>query len=315
MKNKEKEKKYSVIAVLAVVLILIFCGLSYRDTVRTEKKDKIEIAQKTEQPEVSETEKQPENSENSETLEESETAEVVEENAEVKELEGEAEEPVIEESKEITEKENADKVTENLETNNDKAMVWENEEILPMDIGDGFTVLAVQSYDGKYIEDGSDEPVQNVMAAYVKNNGTRNIQLADFKLFDTNGKAYEFRLTTLLPGQEMIVLEKNRAGYDDKNIIVAAEVENFAVFSEDPHMCEDVLEIKIENNTFTVTNISDEKILAARICYKNIYEGIYLGGITYTSTIPEIAPGETVELATRHYSEGASKVAFVTYAK
>ena len=314
MKNKEKEWKYSLIAAAAVVLILVFCGLGYRDTIKTEKKEKTDVVQEVESSDVAEVEIHPEDSETTESLEESEYAE---EEVQLKESENEPEETAAEESKETKEK-TVNEVEVNTETAKKEESVreeLENLEFRPMEIGDGFTVMAVQSYDGKYIEDGSDEQVQNVMAAYVKNNGTRNIQLADFKLFDTDGKVYEFRLTTLMPGQEMIVLEKNRAVYDEKKIVVSAEIENLAVFSEEPQLCEDVLEIRIENNTFTVTNISDQKLLAARICYKNIYDGIYLGGITYTSTIPEIDPGETVELATRHYSEGASKVAFVTYAK
>ena len=314
MKNKEKELKYSLIAAATVILILVFCGLGYRDTIKTEKKEKTDVVQELESSDVAEVEIQPEDSETTEGLEESEYAK---EEVQLKESENEPEETVAEESKE-TEEKTVNEVEVNTETAKKEEPVreeLENLEIRPIEIGDGFTVMTVQSYDGKYIEDGSDEQVQNVMAAYVKNNGTRNIQLADFKLFDTAGKVYEFRLTTLMPGQEMIVLEKNRAVYDEKKIVVSAELENLAVFSEEPQMCEDVLEIRIENNTFTVTNISDQKLLAARICYKNIYDGIYLGGITYTSTIPEIDPGETVELATRHYSEGASKVAFVTYAK
>ena len=66
-------------------------------------------------------------------------------------------------------------------------------------VGDGFSIVGIGAYNGAYVEDGSDEYVDNVMMVVIENKGERNIQLAEFNI---NGK-YEFELTTLLP-QETI---------------------------------------------------------------------------------------------------------------
>ena len=185
----------------------------------------------------------------------------------------------------------------------------------PVDMGEGITLMAVQSYSGKFIEDGSDELVSEVMSLIVQNNGEKDVQLADLKLVDLEGKEYQFRITTLMPGQTMIALESTRASYQEEVKIFSAKVEHLAVFSEKPQMAEDIFKIESQQNLIIVTNISDKKILAARVCYKNMMDEVYLGGITYTVSIPELLPGETVELSTKHYTKDTSQMVFVTYAE
>lgn len=179
----------------------------------------------------------------------------------------------------------------------------------------GIVIEEVKSYAGKYLEDGSDEIVSNVMALQVKNETEESIQLADMSVADAEGNNYEFRITTLLPGQEMLILENNRVAYDETTEIVSAEITSLALFSEEPDLHENLFDIQTADNLITIKNISEETISAARVCYKNISGDIYIGGITYTVSIPELAPGESVDLPTRHFTEDASEVVFVTYAR
>ena len=179
----------------------------------------------------------------------------------------------------------------------------------------GIVIEEVKSYAGKYLEDGSDEIVSNVMALLVKNETEKSIQLADLTVTDNMSNTYEFRITTLLPRQELLVLESNRTAYEETVVIESAEVASLALFSEPPSLQEDVFEIQCSNNLITVKNISEETISAARICYKNISGDIYIGGITYTVSIPQLQPGESIQMPSRHYTEDTSEVVFVTYAK
>lgn len=254
-------------------------------------------------------------------------AEVIEETSNIakEDIEKTKEETVSEEDSVIEESEDAFEETVSDESENraenlpaedsDNSPEVIEESYMPIKTTEGITLLGVQSYSGKYFEDGSDEIVNDVMALYIKNTGKKEIQLANFKVYDKNRNAYDFVLTTLLPNQEMIVLENSRTKYDENITLVSAQVTSLAVFSETPSLHKEIFKIDSKDNLITVTNISEEKILAARICYKNCIDNVYIGGITYTMSIPELSPGESIELSTRHYIESASQIVFVNYAK
>ena len=188
-------------------------------------------------------------------------------------------------------------------------------EFQPIYTSAGIIIQEVKSYAGKYLEDGSDEVVSNVMSLLIKNDTEEAIQLADLSVADKAGNTYEFRITTLLPGQELLVLENNRAVYDATVELDSVDITSLALFSEEPSLHEDIFEIQGSDNLITIKNISEETISAARICYKNISGDIYIGGITYTVSIPQLLAGETLNMQTRHFTEDASEVVFLTYAK
>ena len=319
MKNKEKLLKVSAVI---LIVVLVICAIAGAFRQKNEKTDNVEEVEK-----VRTEEEQPllEQEETKETLEVVEKSGEQESSDKEKSEESETDKTEKDVVEEETSKNDAEEVTiEQTEENLEEQEIVEQEtsteeitesEFQPIETSAGITILAVQNYSGKYIEDGSDEIVSDVMSLYIKNNGEKAIQLADFKVFDEAGKSYEFRLTTLLPNQEMIILEKNREKYDGEVKVVSAEIINLAVFTEYPSLQEDIFEISGKQNLITVTNISEEEILTARVCYKNISDDIYIGGITYTVSVPELSPGQSVELPTKHYMEDGSQVVFVTYAK
>lgn len=315
MKNNKKIWKYSIIVLIVAVFLGVIFGISAKNNsqeipayktedVRLEDESDISVADLEDK--VVEAEK--------EKFEDS-TSEESKDSLEEKDV------LAADESKDSVEEPNDEDVEKNIST---KSTEEEPEfsdidedvyEFHPLDTDAGITVLAVEGYDGKYVEDSSDESVSGVMALYVKNIDKKEIQLADLKVQDSEGNTYEFRITTLLPGQEMFVLEKNRAKYEDGMKIISASTVSLGVFAESPSLHEDVFEITTENNRIILKNISDEKVLAARVYYKNVLENIYIGGITYMASFQEILPGKSVELVTRHYTKDASEVVFVTYAK
>ena len=178
-------------------------------------------------------------------------------------------------------------------------------------VGDGFSIVGIGAYNGAYVEDGSDEYVDNVMMVVIENKGERNIQLAEFNI---NGK-YEFELTTLLPQETIIVLEKNRQEYSPDLTITSTELESFAVFEEKPSMHEEYLEISGDDSLLTINNVSNKDFPGGKVFYKNVADGKLLGGITYSAAIPELKAGQGIKMSVNHYMKEFSELIFVTYAE
>lgn len=183
-------------------------------------------------------------------------------------------------------------------------------EKMNISLGSNVFVTGVHPYIGSYVEDGSDEFVENIMMISMENKGDKNIQLATVTLNDT----YIFELTTLLPGKKMLVLEKNKAEYDENFVVESAEISNVAFFDEQPSAHEDILEIMGEDNMIAVKNISGENFVGGKVFYKNVLGDYYLGGITYSGSIPTLENEKTVKLSTKHYLKDSSEIVFITYA-
>lgn len=185
---------------------------------------------------------------------------------------------------------------------------------LPLNLGSGVYVTALEGVSGLYVEDGTDEMVENVMRITLENSGTETIQLMDVVLTARTGAEYIFRVTTLLPGAVMTVQEQNRAAYDPAVDVVAARTENVALFDEPLSMHEDILAITASDYSITVENVSGADFPGGRVFYKTVADGVYQGGITYMITIPELAPGESIQRDSQHFLQSRSELVFVTHA-
>lgn len=179
-------------------------------------------------------------------------------------------------------------------------------------LGDGIRILSVGRYAGFYVEDGSDEIVSGVAMVAVKNEGEKKVRLLSFTLKDEKENEYAFQLTTLLPGEEMTVLEKNRKTYDMGSKIVSASADAFAEFSEDPSVHGETFRLLSGGNGITVENVTDKTVYGGKLYYKNVSQNVLVGGITYSMTIPTLAPGEKTTLSPKHYSDEGSRVMFIT---
>ena len=182
------------------------------------------------------------------------------------------------------------------------------------DLGQGLYLLSVDPYSGSYVEDGSDEPVENVMAITVENEGTEPIQLSTVTLTATDGLEYSFTLTALPAGARVTVLEANRASFRSGLEISGATLSNVAGFNEPLSLHEELLTITASNQTLTIKNVSGQAFSGGRVFYKNISNDVYLGGITYTVTVPAMTADEEISLYAGHYTTGGSELLFVTYA-
>lgn len=181
------------------------------------------------------------------------------------------------------------------------------------DLGSGVQVDALIPYTGAFMEDRTDEVVTDVLAIQVTNSGEKYIQTMDITLFSGETQA-QFSLTTLFPGESVIVLEKDRMAYSTAPEFELAETNAVALFDGHPGMCEDKLEIQCLDGVINVTNISGEDISGdILVYYKNYVGGLYYGGITYRLRIEGgLKAGEIRQGTAAHFNPDNSAVVFVT---
>ncbi len=154
------------------------------------------------------------------------------------------------------------------------------------------------SFSGRYIEDGSDEPVENVACALIRNTGDRYLDYGVVRAMGGD-EEYSFVVTGIPGGDAVWVLERDRKTVEEGTSLVFLDEEVSQLrdaFSTDERVSVDLLDGKV-----AVTNESDKTLSSVRIYYKQVYsDGNFLGGITYTCVTEELHAGATVEVTGGH---------------
>lgn len=182
---------------------------------------------------------------------------------------------------------------------------------LPYNIpGSGLVVRGISSYDGIYLEDGSDENISGVTVMLLQNAGETEVEYASVSV-NRDGTPLQFEASALPAGATVVVQEKSRTPFQEGNYTDCsanvAEVNEFGMADE---------QIQIEETgeqEITVTNLTDQKIPAVRIFYKFYMEdeAAYVGGITYTAKITNLNAGASQTITPSHYLKGSSKIMMV----
>lgn len=182
-----------------------------------------------------------------------------------------------------------------------------------VDLGSGIVITDYIRYSGPFLEDRTDEAVSDVLAIRVTNTGEEYIQTMDIVLSDGETKA-RFSLSTLFPGETVIVPEANRMPFGDVPEFTKAATESVALFDEHPGMCADRVEIQCLDGVLNITNISGEDITEDIIIYyKNYIDGVYCGGITYRLRLTGgLKAGEIRQGSAAHFDWENSRIVFVT---
>lgn len=181
------------------------------------------------------------------------------------------------------------------------------------ELSDGAVITDIVSYTGVFMEDRTDEIVTDVLAIRVTNTGDEYIQTMDITLTSGEHQA-RFSVSTLFPGDTVIVLEKNRMACSTAPAFDRAETDAVVLFEEAPGMCEDRLEIQCLDGVINVTNVSGEDITGdILIYYKNYADDLYYGGITYRLRIEGgLEAGQISQGMAAHFNSDNSRVVFVT---
>ena len=182
---------------------------------------------------------------------------------------------------------------------------------LPYSIGgSGLVIRSITSYDGTYIEDGSDSDISGVTVIILENTGDTEVEYASITV-NREGTELQFEASALPAGGTVVVQEKNRVLFEGGNYTDCsadvAEIEEFDMSSD---------QIRVDetgDQTLTVTNLTDENIPAVRIFYKFYMEDedTYVGGITYTAKITGLDANASVEITPSHYLKGSSRIMMI----
>lgn len=182
---------------------------------------------------------------------------------------------------------------------------------LPYSIpGSSLVVRGISSYNGIYLEDGSDEEISGVTVMLLENTGDTEVEYASVSV-NRDGTVLQFDASALPAGATVAVQEKNKTLFQEGNYTdctaTVAELSSFEM-SED--------KVKVEESgdqSLTITNLTDETIPAVRIFYKFYMEDekTYVGGITYTAKITELPAGQSTTVTPSHYIKGSSRIMMV----
>ncbi len=180
-----------------------------------------------------------------------------------------------------------------------------------IELSDGLVIHHISSYAGIYMEDGSDEPVSDVMMIVLENTAEQDLQLARISI-EYSGFTAEFEVTNLPAGEKVVALEKSRhPGTSEKYLSI--QTKNVLFFPEPMGLEEERIEIKGHNGTLEVTNISGEDIPGdIYIYYKNSATDLLYGGITYRVPVRGgLKAGESTTVIAGHYTPNNSRLLLV----
>ena len=173
--------------------------------------------------------------------------------------------------------------------------------------GTTLVIDEVKSYDGIYLEDGSDTQVTGVAAMLLHNKGTQGVDYVELSLTGSQTN-YHFVVSGLPAGGTVAVQAENRAPYVRQDYTAAAAD---AVLVDGFPMSEGILQLEeLEGDMLKVTNLSGADIPCVRVFYKFCMqpENVYVGGITYVAKVENLKAGASVQITPSHYAAGGSKV-------
>ncbi len=193
--------------------------------------------------------------------------------------------------------------------------------VLPMDKQEGktlpcslkYTALVAQSlvnYEGPYWEDGTGEDVFGVAALLLENTGTIGIEYARVSVWQ-GSRELSFDATFIPPRSTVLILEENRQSYTS-DPVTDCRCKTVVPGHFDMQKRNVALE-PAGLAGLQVTNISEESIDCLWIYYKH-YEpdsDLCMGGLTYSITVRDLAPGQTVTLYPYRYAGRGSQVVAV----
>lgn len=176
-------------------------------------------------------------------------------------------------------------------------------------------VRYIGSFSGDYMEDGSDEPVENVLAMIVENTGDDWIEDAELTL-PCGSQTAHFHVSGMINGSMALLLAQDRVTYTAGAQFgnpacgpVAKPIDKVFDYSAD-------FALYVVDGFVNLENVS-EKACDSDVCvyYKNVKNGLLWGGITYMVRFNgPVASGEIRQLQASHFTEADSQIVYLGYA-
>lgn len=170
-------------------------------------------------------------------------------------------------------------------------------------------ILSIGQYEGKFVEDGSDDKKDNVLAIVVKNTSDKTISSGEIKLRKIGtSKSVKFIFTNLKAGSSALVMESTgevNFNGEDKYVYVSSSVNT----EESTSLMEDKIEVTTKDKNITVKNLTDKNLNTVYVYYKIVTDGnCYLGGITYRAKFENVKGEKSVTADTLHFSNKNSEI-------
>lgn len=178
----------------------------------------------------------------------------------------------------------------------------------------GISVVSVDTIFGMYVEDGSDEVMDDILTVTFRNEAEVALQYAKL-ILSIGDEDYTFEISTVPAGESVRAMEMNRKLLVSGKGDISLNQENIAWFNEELSLHDDIISITQKDSALILENISSEIISAPiYVMYKTDVDDVYIGGITYrTGTQENLEPGQSVALSAAHFDPETSKILLVTY--
>lgn len=168
--------------------------------------------------------------------------------------------------------------------------------------------LEFNTFSGVYVEDGKNEEVEDVAAILVENRSKAFLDRATIT-YKYGDKDAVFVLTGLPAGEKCWVMEQNKLQPDGKYSFEF--VDCVTAFKEDAITATPDLTTLTKDNTITVENNSENKLVNVCVYYKNTFDdGNYFGGITYMIRFGDLEPGDSLMKESAHYDDTSEIVRY-----
>ena len=162
---------------------------------------------------------------------------------------------------------------------------------LPRDLGSGLTLQAVLPFSGPNVDaDGAES--DQLATIIVQNDGGMAVGAADITLTCEDGAELRFRVTDEQDKVEFsnvsYAFELNSAQYTGENRVCAAsaEVEPDGSLSVDYRVS-----VMVQDGGLVLVNMTEDTLHNVTVRYRTDTGGTYFGGLSYTATVEELAPG------------------------
>ena len=184
---------------------------------------------------------------------------------------------------------------------------------VPYTLSNGCEIAEIKSYNGPFVEDGSDVEKTDVFALVIKNTTGKHFQYMTVNI-KIGEKDYNFKLTTLFDNSAVTVLESTGAAYNDQKIDTVTLTQSVE-FSSDPTVHPKELEITVMDGLMNVKNISGKDITSDIYVYYKLTDGDdWFGGITYRASVGGgLKNGELRQIPANHFKKESCKVVFTEY--
>ena len=172
----------------------------------------------------------------------------------------------------------------------------------------GLVLKKLDSYEGVFVEDGTNRLLSSVAMLLVENTGSLPVEYAVIYMF-CGSETLEFSISALPAGASLLVQEKTgkappaeKPEAGEATVIPRAELE----------MNEKSVLVKDNgDSSLTVTNLTEETLSSVRVFYKYYQEGVYVGGIAFNLNVTDLPAGKSKTVMPAHFTSADCRVVMV----